>query len=184
MNPARRVDGHPAAAPSTAREFHRRLPGYAPTRVVDAPAIAVELGLARVSVKDESSRLGLPAFNVLGASWAVYRLLSERLGIEPEWHDLDDLRAAFAPLGPLTLVTATDGNHGRAVAHVARLLGLHAAIFVPAGTARARIEAIESEGAPVTIVDGSYDDAVRTAAATASATASGDTLVVSDTSWD
>ncbi len=33
------------------------------------------------------------------------------------------LRAALAPLGPLTFVAATDGNHGRAVAHMARLLG-------------------------------------------------------------
>src|SRR5262245_14335647 len=91
VNPARRHDTH--GAPSTAPlDFHRRLPGYAPTPVVDAPGIASELGLARVSVKDESSRLGLPAFKVLGASWAVYRLLTDRLGHEPDWRELDELR--------------------------------------------------------------------------------------------
>ncbi len=182
VNPARRHD--PSARPSSGGPiaFHRRLPGYAPTRIVDAPGIAQELGLARVSVKDESSRLGLPAFKVLGASWALYRLLSERLGHEPAWRDLAELRSAIAPLGPLTLVTATDGNHGRAVAHVARLLGLRARIFVPAGTAAARIAAIESEGAPVTVVDGTYDDAV-VASATSAASAGDGALVVSDTSW-
>ncbi len=182
VNPARRHGPAPAGrvAGATPLEFHRRMPGYAPTRLVDARGIAHELGLGEVWVKDESSRLGLPAFKVLGASWAVYRLLSERLGHEPVWRDLDDLRAGIAPLGPLTLVAATDGNHGRAVAHVARLLGLGARIFVPAGTARARIEAIESEGAPVTVVDGTYEDAVAAAAAEAS----NDTLVVSDTSWE
>ncbi len=36
-------------------------------------------------MKDESSRLGLPAFKMLGASWASYRSLIERLGHEPEW---------------------------------------------------------------------------------------------------
>lgn len=29
-------------------------------------------------VKDESARLGLPAFKVLGASWAVHRALAGR----------------------------------------------------------------------------------------------------------
>ena len=122
----------------------------------------------------------MPAFKILGASWAVYRLLVSRLGHEPEWRDLDELRAAFAPLGPLALVAATDGNHGRAVAHMARLLGYEAHVLVPAGTAEARIDAIAGEGALVTIVDGTYDDAV-----VASAELAADlVLVVSDTSWD
>ena len=59
--------------------FHRRLPGYEETPLIDAPALAGALGVGKVLVKDESSRLGLPAFKVLGASWAVYRSLEERL---------------------------------------------------------------------------------------------------------
>jgi diaminopropionate ammonia-lyase len=147
--------------------------------LVDAPRLADELGLGALAVKDESERLGLPAFKILGASWATYRLLVSRLGHEPQWHDLDGLRTALAPLGELTLVAATDGNHGRAVAHVARLLGFRSHIFVPAGTAPARIEGIEEEGAGVTVVDGTYEDAVAASAALASDTV----LVVSDTSW-
>jgi diaminopropionate ammonia-lyase len=76
----------------------------------------------------------------------------------------------------VTLTTATDGNHGRAVALMARRLGIPARIFVPAGTSESRIDAILGEGAACEVVDGTYDDAVATAAAT------GD-LVVSDTSW-
>ena len=160
--------------------FHRRLPGYAPTPVVDAPGIAAALGVSTLSVKDESHRFGLPAFKILGASWAVYRLLVSRLGHEPNWQTLDELRTAFAPLGPLTLVAATDGNHGRAVARMAALLGYDARILVPAGTAPARIDGIAGEGAIVTVIDGTYDDAVR-----ASADLAGDrALVVSDTSWE
>jgi diaminopropionate ammonia-lyase len=161
------------------RAFHRRLNGYAPTPVVDAPGIAAEVGAAHVWVKDESTRLGLPAFKILGASWATYCALVERLGHEPAWTDLDELRAAFAPLGRLTLVTATDGNHGRAVAHLARLLGHRAEILVPLGTSRARVNGIASEGAMVTVVDGAYDDAVRLAAERAD----DDVVVVSDTAW-
>ena len=179
-NPARRpiaTRPAPAGAPTA---FHRRWPGYAPTRLVDAPGLASQLGLTSVVVKDEAGRFGLPAFKILGASWAVYRLLSSRLGAEPKWSDLTELRAALAPLGPLTLVAATDGNHGRAVAHMAARLGLSARIFVPRGTAVARITGIESEGAIVTVIDGPYEDAVAVAAALAS----DDTLVVSDTSWE
>jgi diaminopropionate ammonia-lyase len=157
--------------------FHRRLPGYAPTPLYDVPVLASRLGVGRVWVKDESSRFGLPAFKMLGASWATYKALAERLGenVEP-WRDLDELKARLAVLRPLTLATATDGNHGRAVARMAALLGFSAHVFVPAGTAQARIEAIRDEGAKVTIIDGSYDDAVRRAA-------SESCLVVSDTSW-
>ena len=131
-------------------------------------------------VKDESSRFGLPAFKFLGASWATYRLLVTRLGSEPDWATLDDLAAAFAPLGPLTLVTATDGNHGRAVARMARLLGLGARVFVAEGTAPARVAAIEGEGATVEVVSGDYDDAVACSAKAVGTRA----LLVSDTSWE
>jgi diaminopropionate ammonia-lyase len=180
VNPGRRRDVNGPRPDTPSAQFHRRLPGYVPTRVVDAPALAAELGLAALVIKDESQRLGLPSFKILGASWAVYRLLVGRLGNEPEWQTLDDLRFALRPLGPLTLVAATDGNHGRAVAHMARLLGYAARIFVPSGTAPARVDAIEGEGAPVTVIDGTYDDAVRASAALAT----DDVLVVSDTSWE
>jgi diaminopropionate ammonia-lyase len=112
------------------------------------PAIARELGLAAVALKDESDRLGLPAFKVLGASWAIERALRER----PQAH---------------TLVTASAGNHGRAVAHVAAARGLRSRVFLPARAAAARREAIASEGADVVVVDGDYEAAVARAAAAA-----------------
>ena len=160
--------------------FHRRLPGYEPTPLIDAPGLAETLGVGRVWVKDESSRLGLPAFKILGASWAVFRALEEHSGHAiGAWDDLHGLRERVEPLKPLALAAATDGNHGRAVARMAKLLGLGAHIFVPADMVPARIEAIESEGAVVTVVDGGYDDAVARSAEEAGER----TLVISDTSW-
>jgi diaminopropionate ammonia-lyase len=179
VNRARKHSVAPSATSSDVTAFHRRLPGYTPTPLVPAAALAAQLGLRRLDVKNESSRLGLPSFKILGASWAVYRALCDRLGTEPAWSDIDGLRAAFAPLGPLELAAATDGNHGRAVARMAALLGYGARVLVPRGTAQARIEAIGSEGATVTIVDGTYDDAVEESAALLS----DDVVVVSDTSW-
>jgi len=162
-------------------DFHQKLPGYRESPLIDAPGIADVLGVGKVWVKDESSRFDLPAFKFLGASWAIYRVLLERSGgaIGP-WQTFDDLRERFAPLKPLTLIAATDGNHGRAVARMAHLLGFASHILVPRGMAQARIDAIEGEGANVTIVNGSYDDAVTRAAALASENA----LVISDTAWD
>jgi diaminopropionate ammonia-lyase len=118
------------------------------------------LGVAELLVKDESQRLGLPAFKALGAWWAIHRALQDR---------------------PTTteLVTATDGNHGRAVARMARTLGLKAHVFIPAVVSERAIEAIRSEGAVVTIVDDSYDAAV-TAAADA---AIGEALLIQDSAW-
>jgi diaminopropionate ammonia-lyase len=166
--------------------FHRRLPGYAPSSLREAPGIARDLGLDRLWIKDESERMGLPAFKILGASWAVYRALVEKLTERGEaesgsfaWTTLDDLARRLDPLKPLTLTCATDGNHGRAVARMARLIGLGAHIFVPADMAPARQAAIAGEGARVSVVDGTYDDAV---ARSAEAATDRD-LVISDTSW-
>jgi len=175
-NAAEIFDGpYPDRAPL---HFHRRLPAYGETPLVDAPGLADALGVGKVFVKDESSRVGLPAFKILGASWAVYRALEERLGGEGfgDWEGIGELRAKLEPLRPLSLVAATDGNHGRAVARVARMLGLGAKIFVPGDMAQARREAIASEGAEVVVVEGTYDDAVERSAEERG-------LLISDTSW-
>ena len=162
-----------------ALDVHRRLPSYQVTPLLDCPALATALGVGQVWVKDESCRLGLPSFKALGASYAAYRELCRLLGHEPGWSDLDGLKAALAPLGPRTLAAATDGNHGRAVARFAKMLGYSSRIYVPAGMVGARIEAIESEGASVTVIDGDYDQAVRRCAEDAGE----GVLVISDMSW-
>lgn len=144
------------------RAFHASLPGYAPTPLAEVPALASELGAGRVFVKDESSRLGLPAFKVLGASWAIHQLLTDAAGPAPA-NALAGLRHAAAHRPGLVFVAATDGNHGRAVARMARLTDTPARVFVPAFTGPATRAAIASENAEVTQVDGSYDEAVATA---------------------
>jgi diaminopropionate ammonia-lyase len=138
----------PGAVPpanDAARAFHEQLEGYAPTPLHDLPGVAKELGLDRVLLKDESERLGLPAFKVLGASWAVERALHSRPDVK-------------------TLVAASAGNHGRAVAHVARRHGLGARIYLPARAVPARRAAIAAEGAELVVVNGDYEAAVRHAA--------------------
>jgi diaminopropionate ammonia-lyase len=158
--------------------FHRKLPRYAPTPLVAAPGIAAKLGVGRVWVKDESSRLGLPAYKILGASWATYRALEQRFGEFAAWETIHDLARQLYPHRRLELVTASEGNHGRAVARMARWLGMSANILLPSTTARARVERIRDEGARVTMIDGTYDEAV-----VAAARLDGRGLVISDTAW-
>jgi diaminopropionate ammonia-lyase len=157
VNPAVRPS---AVAPPSAEAaaFHASLPRYRPTPLRELPHLAAELGLGTVTIKDESDRLGLPAFKVLGASWAIERMLREDPGVH-------------------TLVAASAGNHGRAVAHVAAQRGLRCRVFLPARSAAARRDAIAGEGADVAIVDGSYEDAVAQADA---AGAGRGTVVIAD----
>jgi xylitol oxidase len=145
-------------SPGEVADFHAGLPGYAPTPLVELPGLAFELGVGRVFVKDESARLGLPAFKVLGASWAIHRALAGRTD-------------------PVRLVTATDGNHGRAVARIGRLLGNPVRVFVPQGVHPVAMAAIAAEGAEVVPVEGPYDLAVQRAAAER------ESLLIQDTAW-
>ena len=176
-HPAAREWIHPPTS-TGARAFHQSLPGYEPTPLTGLPDLADELGVRAVLVKDESSRWGLPAFKVLGASWAVARIVAARTGSST---DLDSVRAAAAGSG-LRLVTATDGNHGHAVAYLARLLGVSATVFVPAVMAPTVFNAIVAEGADVVRTDLDYDDAV--AAAARFADDHPDRELVQDTAWD
>jgi diaminopropionate ammonia-lyase len=162
-----------------ATRFHMTMPGYAPTRLANAPQTAAALGLGALHVKLEVERFGLPSFKVLGASWATCRALSARAGLDEPAATFGRLRSLAAGMGDLTLVAATDGNHGRAVAHMARLLGLRARILVPDDMAVARVEAISGEGAHVEVVHGDYDKAVAASAALAGE----HHLVISDMSW-
>ncbi|HVN51334.1 MAG TPA: hypothetical protein VMT43_07875, partial [Acidimicrobiales bacterium] len=70
-NPMREPALH-AARLNFARSFHTRLPDAAPTPLLELRPLADELGLGSLLVKDESARLGLQGYEVLGAGWALY----------------------------------------------------------------------------------------------------------------
>lgn len=161
-------------------EFHRSLPGYVPTPLINLPELADSLGVKSVLLKDESQRLGLPAFKILGASYAIACALSERFGAD-EVLPLEALSDQLdGNVERLSLIAATDGNHGRAVAHVAGLLGLTATIYVPPGVSDAAKAAIVSEGAELVELDLPYDDVVTQAAKHSG----GNSLLIQDTSWE
>lgn len=174
VNACLRPERVPPPAGTEVYDFHRHMPGYRPTplhRLGPTRKWSVEQRHAGVSlpdaplagggvfVKDESDRFGLPAFKILGASWAVEQTVRTQPGTR-------------------VLIAASAGNHGRAVARAAAQRSLRCRIYLPAATSESRARLIESEGAEVARVDGSYDDAV--AAAERAAEADG-TALVADT---
>ncbi|KUJ15745.1 diaminopropionate ammonia-lyase family protein [Mollisia scopiformis] len=164
------------------RAFHQSLPGYKPSPLVSVPAIAARQGIRWCLVKDETERLGLPAFKILGASWATYRALGERLGLR-ENGDVVSLQrlAEAAKAEGVVLFAATDGNHGRAVARMAGYLGVGARIYVPSLLDEEAISKIRGEGAEVVVYDGDYDQTVLATKVAAENHAEGKGVLISDT---
>ncbi|KAJ1305163.1 hypothetical protein OPQ81_000195 [Rhizoctonia solani] len=164
--------------------FHKRfLPNYSSTSLTNVPAIAEELGLGHVLVKDESSRLGLPAFKILGASWATFVVLCERFGLDPDSASLEEIRE-ICEKESVSVWAATDGNHGRALARMASIIGATSRIYVPHFITERSKAFIASEGAQIVQVQGDYDETVRAAAKECSESGSSSAFLIQDTSWE
>ena len=164
-------------------DFHKSLPGYKATPLVELDDLAKYYGVQKLWLKDESKRFGLNAFKVLGGSYAIGKYLSQKLG-----RDMSELLfnvlisdEVKKQLGDVTFVTATDGNHGRGVAWVANKLRQKSVVYMPKGSAKMRFDAIAREGADVSITDLNYDDAVRLANKGAEEHG---WIMVQDTAWD
>jgi diaminopropionate ammonia-lyase len=114
---------------------------YAATPLVDRPDLARAFGVASLRIKYEGARFAVQSFKALGPAYAAQRLVT-RVGRQA------------------TLASATSGNHGRAVAWMARQMGVSCRIYMSAGVSAGRARAIESLGATVVRVPGNFDDAL------------------------
>jgi diaminopropionate ammonia-lyase family len=178
----RHCTGSIEADPTIARvqPFHAQLPNFAKTPLHSLDDLSQGLGVKSVFVKDESDRLGLPAFKILGASWGCFRAIIVKLHLLTE-SSLDEVARAAKTEG-IVLYTASAGNHGRALAAMARILGVPAHIYVPNSTGAEAVRRIESEGAVVTRSQLDYDGAVMEAWAESETKAGG--LFVQDASFE
>ncbi len=163
--------------------FHKSFPGYSPTPLLEMRGLANQLGVNKIWIKDESHRFHLNAFKVLGASYAIAKMLTEKFCSENSLIDFslfedENIRHLIKDE---TLITATDGNHGRGVAWTAKMLGCRCIVYMPQSTTPARYENIKSLGAEVIIVDGDYDDASDLARKQA---AEKNYMLIQDSSWD
>ncbi len=163
--------------------FHRQIPGYKMSPLRSLPHLARMFKVGGIWVKDEAVRLELNSFKVLGGSFALYRFIQERLGLEDEAMRYEYLTSdeVKEKLGVVTFASATDGNHGRGIAWAAQKLGQKCVIYVHQETSKRRIDAIRSYGAVVKVIDGNYDDAVRQIVIDAKKNG---WEIISDTSWE
>ena len=145
------------------RAFFAARPRLRPTPTTPLPALSTSLDLGALFAKDETARFGLNAFKLVGAQFAIETLLSG-----------GQLRRGD------TLVCASEGNHGRAVARAARDAGCASRVYMAHDVAQSRVDAIAGEGATVIRIDGSYDDAVRILRQEAAANG---WTIISDTAW-
>lgn len=179
-------DSHSAA---DVLPFHQKLPHYQETPLHSLPSVAEELQLGHVLVKDESNRFGLPSFKILGASWAVFRALTDHVALDHQSLIDNGLDAVslWTRLGKeasshgLSLITCTEGNWGRAVARMAKLIGMPAKIFVPSFMPETTRHRIRSEGADLVVINGNYDDSV--AAARMETDSNRNAILVMDMGW-
>ncbi|MCW9043853.1 MAG: diaminopropionate ammonia-lyase [Pseudopelagicola sp.] len=157
--------------------------GYAPTPLVSLSGLADELGLAQIAYKDEGPRFGLGSFKALGGAYAALRVLQREIA-KRTGHDV-----ALAPIRngeyaaqckDITLVSATDGNHGRSLAWGCQRFGAPCRIYIHAEVSAGRAQAMRDLGADVVRIEGDYDESVARAKAEAEVNG---WFVVSDTSW-
>jgi len=168
---------------ATARREIIEWPGYAPTPLVELNNLAIMLSVGSVLYKHEGGRFGLGSFKSLGGSYAAFRVLLREIS-KTVGHDVplaevgEEKFAAIA--AQTTVISATDGNHGRSVAWGAQRLGMPCRIYIHSDVSGERAQAMRDLGAVVIRVDGNYDETVQVTREEASAN---DWFIVSDTSW-
>lgn len=152
-----------------------------PTPAWRLPKLAAALKVGSLHVKDESKRSELGSFKALGAPIALLRLVLRRWP-DQAWNAADLLAGLHArQLQDFFVISATDGNHGRALAAAAQSIGCRCVIVLHAHVSQEREDAIAAFDAEITRIAGNYDESVAEAARLA---ATNGWEVVSDTSYE
>ncbi|MBI1779642.1 MAG: diaminopropionate ammonia-lyase [Proteobacteria bacterium] len=159
----------------------RRWPHYRPTPEIEVPDLAAAFAIARLTVKHEGQRFAVGSFKVLGPPYAALQLVTSELQRRTGQAHIDSAEIIAgrhaAEAGHITLMAATSGNHGRAIAWAASRFGCNAAIYMRDGVSPGRAQAIAALGATVVRVPGTFDDALERCMADAERTGG---FVVSD----
>lgn len=93
--------------------------------LVAVPDLAAALGVASIQIKCEGGRFGIGSFKALGAPYAVAALLKRQNKRQVG----GEAASGVSDLSTQTFSTASDGNHGVAVAWAARRFGASARVY-------------------------------------------------------
>jgi len=169
--------GEVLADASAPRALIRRCPAAAPTPLRELPALARELDVGALLVKDESARMGLGSFKALGAAYVIAREAARRMD---ERGDASIGAECSDALRGTVYACASAGNHGLSVAAGARAFGARAVIYLADSVPEAFAERLRRVGAEVVRPGGDYEDSM---AAVAEAAAHNGWILLSDSSW-
>ena len=159
---------------SSWRGIHRNA-----TPLYDLLDAAARCQVSRLCLKDESVRSPLGSFKALGAPIALVRQI---LRLHPDFEPAAILTGRYAEaLRGYTVISATDGNHGRGLAAAAQDAGCRCVIVLHAHVSPEREQAIAAYGADIVRIAGNYDESVQEAARLAAAHG---WQVIADTSYD
>ena len=92
----------------------------------------------------------------------------------------ESIKSHKTSIKDLTFVTATDGNHGRAVAWCAEQYGCRAVVFMPKGSSEIRLKSILEHKAKAEITELNYDETVKYAESEA---IKNNWVLLQDSSW-
>jgi diaminopropionate ammonia-lyase len=159
--------------PAGALELFRRCPAAHETPMLNMPALAAQLGLRNIYLKDERGRMGLGSFKALGAAFAIAKLAAQNVADEP-------VPRYDKALAGTTYVCASAGNHGLSMAAGARLFGARAVVFLSDAVPEGFAERLREKGAEVVRQGQTYEASM--AAAVLAAERNGWQLL-SDSSW-
>lgn len=162
-------------------KFHQSLPNYKPTPLVELKNFSKSIGINQCLVKDESFRLNLNAFKVLGASYAMALEIVKYLKLDVNDVTFEGIKKYSDQINNLTFTTATDGNHGRAVAWTAKQFGCKAIVYMPKGTSKNRLDAILDNDASAEITEFNYDETVKY---TKNKASEKNWILLQDSSWN
>jgi diaminopropionate ammonia-lyase len=138
--------------------------GYKSTQLRSLQGFAEEIGVQDIFYKDESTRFDLGSFKALGGAYGVLKFIQNQLTKDLNKNiSIRDIRdGKYLDLTKnYTVVTATDGNHGRSVAYGAKLSGCKCQIYIHAEVSKGRQHAMEEFGAMVIRIRGNYDESLR-----------------------
>ena len=146
-------------------------PGYCPSPLVRLSGLAADAGVSEIWLKDESERFQIGSFKALGGPYAAFRVVRDRIAGQRPGADITPealLDGRHKDLvRTLTVTSATDGNHGRALAWGAERFGCRCVIYLHEGVSESREAAISQYGAEIVRTPGTYDDSARQSAADA-----------------
>ncbi len=154
-------------------ELFRRCPAAHETPILQAPALAAELGVQNIYLKDERGRMGLGSFKALGAAFAIAKTAARKVANEP-------VPRYDKALSGNTFVCVSAGNHGLSMAAGARLFGARAVVFLSHAVPEGFAQRLRDKGAEVVRHGQTYEASMEAAALAA---AQNGWQLLSDSSW-